>query len=143
MFRIAPDDGLDEGGFPHARRTDNSDNGGRRLGWEAVDLGNMEAFLFDLASLSMEINKKRATPSTYIMGARGLLLQFAWFGVGECFGVPVYATLVRVTGRIISSFLTPIMLLLDLRLAMRSIRLVLHAANSESSIATTKFHSKI
>lgn len=59
MFRIALDDRLDEGGFPHARRTDNSDNGGRRLGWEAVNLGNMEAFLFDLASLSMEINKKK------------------------------------------------------------------------------------
>lgn len=48
MLRVPFDERFNEGGFSHTRRTDNSDNGGRWFGREAIDEGNMETLFFDL-----------------------------------------------------------------------------------------------
>lgn len=52
MLGVAFDEGLDEGCFAHAWRTNDGDDEGGRFFWEAVDKRDVEALLFDLESVS-------------------------------------------------------------------------------------------
>ena len=48
MFGVTLDQRSDKGRFANAWRTDHGNDCGWRIGGEAVDLGDMEAFFFDL-----------------------------------------------------------------------------------------------
>lgn len=62
MFGIAFDQGFDKGSLANARGTDNCDDNGRSLFWEAVDEGDMETLFFDLALCQLTVLSLRAEP---------------------------------------------------------------------------------
>jgi hypothetical protein len=48
LFRITFDQGLQKGGLANSRRTDNGNEAGRWLLWQAIYQRDVEALLFDL-----------------------------------------------------------------------------------------------
>ncbi len=72
MLGVALDEGLDEGSFAHAWRTnDGDDKRGRFLG-EAVDERDVQALFFDLESVSQAVGIRQRY--SYIVRASSLLL---------------------------------------------------------------------
>jgi len=52
VLGVALDEGLDEGCFAYAGRTNNGDDERGRFFWEAVDKRDVQALFFDLGSVS-------------------------------------------------------------------------------------------
>lgn len=72
MLRVAFDERFYEGGFSHTRRTDDSDDGGRWFGREAINEGNMQPLFFDLTvpsdglrsiAMLVDVHRESAPPA--------------------------------------------------------------------------------
>ena len=89
MFCVAFDEGFDERCLPHSWRSDDGDDLGRWIEGQAVDLGDMEALLFDLEDGLDTAQDRRGEGGMHVLRANSLLGQSAWFGIGKGFGVAV------------------------------------------------------